>query len=133
MLKLMQRLAGLLAALVLAAVSFGASAGPLSDAAAAKVSAAIEKNWNIPTGIPDLESYTLMLRLYMTQGGVVTKIEVLDDNGDPGFRTLAESARRAILITQKEDGRLPIPPDEYNPTIILRWQMKLICEQAGGC
>jgi len=114
-------------------VSFGAHAEPLSDATSADVRAAIEKNWNIPIGIPNMESYTVSLRLHMTQEGVVTQIDVLDDTGDPGFRTLAESARRAILITQNEDGRLPIPADEYNPTMVVRWPMKLICEQAGGC
>jgi hypothetical protein len=79
------------------------------------------------------ESYTVSLRLHLTPDGVVTKIDVLDDNADPGFRTIAESARRAILITQSELGRLPIPPDKYNPTIVVRWPMKLICEQRGGC
>ena len=49
------------------------------------------------------------------------------------IRTIAESARRAILITQSELGRLPIPADKYNPTIVVRWPMKLICEQRGGC
>jgi hypothetical protein len=119
--------------LVLVAVSLKTQAEPLSDATADNVRAAIENNWMIPVGITDLERYTVTLRLYMTPEGKVTKIEVLDDTGDQGFRTVAESARRAILITQNELGRLPIPPEEYNPTIIVRWPMKLICEQRGGC
>jgi outer membrane biosynthesis protein TonB len=106
---------------------------PLTMAETDGIRTAIEKNWNIPVGMANMDSYTVRLRLYLTPDGVVTKIEVLDDNGDPGFRTLAESARRAILITQNELGRLPIPPDKYNPTIVVRWPMKLICEQRGGC
>jgi hypothetical protein len=126
-------LKGLLAALVLVAASFGASAEPEVDSPTGPLRAAIERNWLIPLGVPNLESYTVSLRLHVTPDGVVKQIEVLDDNDDPGFRTVAESARRAILITQDELGRLPIPQDKYNPTIIVRWPMKLICEQAGGC
>jgi outer membrane biosynthesis protein TonB len=106
---------------------------PLTMAETDGIRSAIEKNWLIPVGMANAESYTVSLRLYLTPDGVVTKIEVLDDTGDPGFRTIAESARRAILITQNELGRLPIPKDKYNPTLVVRWPMKLICEQRGGC
>jgi outer membrane biosynthesis protein TonB len=106
---------------------------PLTMAETDGIRSAIEKNWNIPVGMANIESYIVSLRLYLTPDGVVTKIEVLDDTGDPGFRTIAESARRAILITQSELGRLPIPKDKYNPTLIVRWPMKTICAQQGGC
>jgi hypothetical protein len=131
--KLLQWLTGLFAALVLVAVSFGASAEPETEGPYDDLRAAIEKNWNLPLGITDAENYTVSLRLHLTPEGVVTQIDVLDDRDDPAFRTLAESARRAILITQNELGRLPIPKDKYSPTIVVRWPMKLICEQAGGC
>src|SRR4051812_9414249 len=106
---------------------------PLTMAETDGIRTAIEKNWLIPLGMANAESYTVSLRLHLTPDGVVTQVDVLDDNADPGFRTIAESARRAILITQTELGRLPIPADKYNPTIIVRWPMKLICEQRGGC
>jgi hypothetical protein len=106
---------------------------PLTMAETDGIRSAIEKNWLIPLGMANAEAYTVSLRLHLTPDGVVTQIDVLDDNGDPGFRTIAESARRAILMTQNELGRLPIPPDKYNPTIVVRWPMKLICEQRGGC
>jgi hypothetical protein len=106
---------------------------PLTMAETDGIRSAIEKNWLIPLGMANAEAYTVSLRLHLTPDGVVTQIDVLDDNADPGFRTIAESARRAILITQSELGRLPIPQDKYNPTIVVRWPMKLICEQRGGC
>ncbi len=107
---------------------------PLTMAETDGIRSAIEKNWNIPVGMANMDSYTVSLRLYLTPDGVVTKIEVLGDTGDQGFRTLADSARRAILMTQNELGRLPIPPDKYNPTIVVRWPMNVICGQrAGGC
>jgi len=79
------------------------------------------------------ESCAPSLRLHLTPESVVTQIEVLEDKAGPDCRTLAESGRRAVLITQSELGRLPIAPDKYNPTIIVRWPMKVICEQVGGC
>jgi membrane protein involved in colicin uptake len=106
---------------------------PLTMAETDGIRSAIEKNWLIPLGMANAENYTVSLRLHLTPDGVVTQIDVLDDIADPGFRTIAESARRAILITQSELGRLPIPADKYNPTIVVRWPMKLICEQRGGC
>jgi outer membrane biosynthesis protein TonB len=106
---------------------------PLTMAEQDGIRAAIEKNWNIPLGMANVESYVVMLRLHLTQDGVVTGIDVLDNSNDPQFRSLADSARRAILLTQNELGRLPIPPDKYNATMVVRWNMKLICEQRGGC
>jgi outer membrane biosynthesis protein TonB len=102
---------------------------PLTMAEQDGIRAAIERNWNIPVGMANIETYVVMLRLHLTPDGVVTKIDVLDDTGDQGFRTLAESARRAILYTQNELGRLPIPPDKFNATMIVRWNMAQICQQ----
>lgn len=106
---------------------------PLTMAETDGIRSAIEKNWNIPLGMANIDSFVVSLRLYLTPDGIVTKIEVVDGISDPGFRTIAESAQRAIRMTQNELGRLPIPQDKYNPTIIVRWPMKLICEQRGGC
>jgi hypothetical protein len=128
----MARLASL-AALVIVAVSFGARAEPLSDADADRLREAIEKNWLVPIGLDNIESCTVTLRLHLAADGGVSNIERLADNGGPGCDTIAESARRAVLITQSDLGRLPIPADKYNSTVDVRWSMKLICEQVGGC
>ena len=104
---------------------------PLTAGEQDAIRAAIEKNWNVPNGMANITSYVVMLRLHLTPDGVVTAIDVIDETGDPGFRTLAESARRAILVTQNQLGRLPIPQDKYNATMIVRWNMALICQQMG--
>jgi len=104
---------------------------PLSAGEQDAIRAAIEERWNIPLGMANIEKYVVMLRLHLTPDGVVTAVDVLDDTGDPGFRTIADSARRAVLITQSDLGRLPIPPDKYNATIVVRWNMALICQQKG--
>ena len=122
-----------LATLVAMAVSFGARAEPLSDAESDRLRMAIEKNWLIPIGVDNLEDCTVTLRLHLAADGALSNIERLADNGDPGCDTIAESARRAVLITQSELGHLPIPADKYNSTVDVRWPMKLICEQVGGC
>lgn len=105
----------------------------MSEPAKDDLRAAIEKNWNIPIGVSDVEKCTVGLRLHLTPEGVVTQIDLLQENDEPGCNSVAESARRAILMTQNELGRLPIPPEEYKPTIFVRWPMKLICEPRGGC
>jgi hypothetical protein len=115
------------------AVSSSASAESKDDGAKDELRDAIEKNWLIPLGLTNMEKCDVSLRLHMTPEGVVNKIDVLGDDSDPDCHTIAESARRAILITQAELGHLPVQRDNYNPTIIVRWPMKVICEERGGC
>ena len=129
----MAGLASSLATLVTMAMSLGAHAEPLSDAECNRLRTAIEKNWLIPIGVDNLESCTVTLRLYLAADGALSKIERREQSGDQGCNTVAESARRAVLITQSELGRLPIPADKYNSTVEIRWPMKLICEWVGGC
>jgi hypothetical protein len=105
------------------------SAVPLTTGEEEGIRAAIEPRWNIPVGMANIEKYEVQLRLYMRPDGTVSKIEVINTSGDAGYRTIAESARRAVLVAQQELGRLPIPADKYNSTIVLRWNMALICSQ----
>lgn len=133
MLTLMTRLTGSLAALSLVTASSCTSAESANESAHDDLRAAIEKNWLIPTGLDNAEDCTTSLRLHLTPDGAVTQIDVIQDNKDPNCQTIAESARRAVLITQSELGHLPVPTDKYNPTIVVRWPMKLICEQRGAC
>ncbi len=67
---------------------------PLTMAETDGIRTAIERNWLIPVGIAYAETAPVSLRLYLAPDGIVTKIEVLDDTGDPGFRTIAECATR---------------------------------------
>jgi outer membrane biosynthesis protein TonB len=104
---------------------------PLTMGEQDAIRAAIEKNWVVPYGMANIEKYVVMLRLHLTPDGVVTAIDVLNDTGDPGFKTIADGARRAIEITQNDLGRLPIPKDKYNATMIVRWNMAEICAEMG--
>jgi hypothetical protein len=130
----MTRLTGLLAATVLVAISSGAGADTvLDDSTGDRLRTAVEKNWLIPKGVENLDRCTVTLRLHLAPDGVVSQIEKLDDSSDPDCKTIAESARRAVLITQAELGHLPVPTDKYNSTIVVTWPMKLLCERHGGC
>jgi outer membrane biosynthesis protein TonB len=105
------------------------SAVPLTTGEEEGIRSAIEPRWNIPAGMANIDKYEVQLRLHMRPDGTVSKIEVINTSSDPGYRTIAESARRAVLLAQQELGRLPIPADKYNSTIVLRWNMALICSQ----
>ena len=129
----MGRLIGPLATLVLVAASSCASTKSADRSANDDLRGAIEKNWLVPLGMTDAEKCTTSLRLHLTPEGVVTQIDVFQENDDPDCNTIAESARRAVLITQNELGHLPIPSDKYNPTITVVWPMKQICGERGGC
>ena len=131
--KRMTRLVGSVAVLLALCSCASAPAPVPTPADDDPLRTAIEKNWNIPVGLDNIEKCTVSLRLHLAADGAVSKIERLDDAGDAGCDAIAESARRAILITQNDLGRLPIPKDSYKPTIVVTWPMKEICEQHGGC
>jgi outer membrane biosynthesis protein TonB len=102
---------------------------PLTAGEEDGIRGAIEQRWNIPAGMANIEQYVVQLRLYMRPDGTISKVEVVNASNDPGYRTIAESARRAVLLTQQELGRLPVPADKYNSTIVVRWNMALVCSQ----
>lgn len=105
------------------------SAVPLTSGEEEGIRSAIEQRWNVPAGMANIDRYTVSLRLHMLGDGTVSKIDILDPMNDQGWRVVAESAKRAVLLTQKELGRLPIPSDKYNSTIVVRWNMATICAQ----
>jgi hypothetical protein len=107
------------------------SAVPLNAGEENGIRAAVEKNWIVPLGLPDIYKYTIQLRLHMNRNGTVAKIDVLSPVNDNVSRTIADSAMRAINKTVQQEGRLPVPEDKYNSTIVLRWNMELVCAQLG--
>ena len=71
-------------------------------------------NWNFDAGIANPENYVVTVRIDLAPDGTVLKAEILDKSrmGDPVFRSVAETARRAPLklarfdVPQGED----VPP-----------------------
>ncbi len=70
-------------------------------------------NWNFDAGIANPENYIVTVRIDLAPDGTVLNAEILDKSrmGDPVFRSVAETAKRAPLSL----GRFEIPPGEQVP------------------
>jgi len=58
----------------------------------------VEANWSVPAGVRDAGDLVVTIRIRLGRDGAVQSAEILDANyaEDPNFRTMAESARRAV-------------------------------------
>jgi hypothetical protein len=71
----------------------------------------IERCWNVPVGVRGIETMQVRLRIAMNRDGTVARVGIEDQARmavDPAFRTVAESAQRAVLSC-----RLTLPPEKY--------------------
>jgi len=82
----------------------------------------IHRCWNLPAGAKDAHKMLISIRIIMNPDGTVRTANVLDSSrmgADPFYRTMAESALRAVLNPRCQPFKLP--PEKYD-----RWQtMKL--------
>lgn len=82
----------------------------------------IHRCWNLPAGAKDAHQMLISIRIAMNPDGTVRTARVLDNarmSSDPFYRTMAESALRAVLNPRCQPFKLP--PEKYE-----RWQsMKL--------
>lgn len=82
----------------------------------------IHRCWSLPAGAKDAHKMLISIRIAMNPDGTVRTARVLDSsrmNSDPFYRTMAESALRAILNPRCQPFKLP--PEKYD-----RWRsMKL--------
>ena len=70
----------------------------------------IEPHWNYNPGLPGIEKMRVELIVTMNPDGSVQKVEFADPQAvyaDPNFRAFAESAQRAVYVTQ----RIRMPPN----------------------
>ncbi len=83
----------------------------LSASELAGIRQQIERCWNVPVGVPGIETMRVNLRIQLESDGAVREVSI-EDSGrlaqDPGFRTVAESARRAVLTC-----RLILPIEKF--------------------
>lgn len=82
----------------------------------------IHRCWSLPAGAKDAHKMLISIRIAMNPDGTVRTARVLDSsrmNSDPFYRTMAESALRAVLNPRCQPFKLPL--EKYD-----RWQsMKL--------
>ena len=77
----------------------------------------IGKNWSVDVGaLPDPSQYMAYLRVKFDGDGNVMNVEFLEANrmGDPKYRMVAESCRRAFMITK----RVVMPSGKALPPVI---------------
>lgn len=80
----------------------------------------IQKNWNLGSaaGAPNLDQILVELRIELQPDGTVTQVTLLNNQADPYFRSLAESAIRAVRFSSP----LRLPQGKYWPSIKLRFR-----------
>ena len=71
----------------------------LANLVAKEIKAKVEKNWSVPAGVRDAGEMIVTIRIRLRRDGKVESADILDDNydNDANFRTMVESARRAVL------------------------------------
>ncbi len=71
----------------------------MANQIAALIKARVEANWSVPVGVRDAGELVVTIRIRLGRDGAVLRADILDANyaEDANFRTMAESARRAVL------------------------------------
>lgn len=68
------------------------------------IASLLRQNWNLDPGAIGVENMRVEIRVYLNRDGSIKKIEFLDMsrfNSDQSYRSVAESAQRAIIATQQ--------------------------------
>ena len=71
--------------------------GPLWRTITDAIKQKVERNWSVPAGVVDAGELVVTLRIKLGPDGSVRRVEIVDGGGGAKYRTMAESARRAVL------------------------------------
>ena len=71
--------------------------GPLQRTITDAIKQKVEHNWSVPAGVLDAGELVVTLRIQLGPDGSVRRVEIVDADGGPNYRTMAESGRRAVL------------------------------------
>ncbi len=71
--------------------------GPLRRTITDAIKRKVERNWSVPAGVLDASELVVTLRIQLGPDGAVRRVEIVDADGGPNYRTMAESGRRAVL------------------------------------
>lgn len=67
------------------------------------IASLLRQNWNLDPGAMGIDGMKVEIRVSMKRDGSINEIEFVDKhryNTDPNYRSVAESARRAIIMTE---------------------------------
>ncbi len=89
---------------------------PLSLSVVDAIRRQVEDNWNVPIGAPDAKDLVVEIRIVLQPDGTVTDAQIVDRArmmrpGEEFFRTMAESARRAVW---RANPLRNLPPEQYD-------------------
>lgn len=68
------------------------------------IASLLRQNWNLDPGAIGIDGMMVEIRVHLTRDGTIQKIEFVNQsrfNSDPSYRSVAESAQRAIIATQQ--------------------------------
>lgn len=68
------------------------------------IASLLRQNWNLDPGAMGVDGLRVEIKVYLSREGTIQKIEFVDMqrfNTDASYRSVAESARRAIIATQQ--------------------------------
>ncbi len=77
--------------------------GPLRRTITDAIKQRVERNWSVPAGDFDAGELVVTLRIQLGSFGSVRRVEIVDEGGGANYRTMAESARRAVLKSSPFD------------------------------
>ena len=91
----------------------------------------IQQCWSVPTGAREEESLVVRIKVFLNTNGTLARAPEIvkpDQSGDPLYRSVAESARRAVLKCAPLKN---LPADKYS-----RWRELILTfnprEMLGG-
>ncbi len=79
------------------------------------ISSKLKDCWNIDGGAQDIEEIKIEIRVLVNKDGSVREVKIMNNMNLPAFKSLSESARRAVLICDKKgnDSPFKILADNY--------------------
>ena len=85
---------------------------PLSLSVSDAIRRQVEENWNVPAGAADAGDLAVEIRILLSPDGTVQRADIVDQAqlSQSFYRTMAESARRAVL---QASPLRDLPPEKY--------------------
>ena len=68
------------------------------------IASLLRQNWNLDPGAIGIDGMVVEIRVHLARDGSIQKIDFVDQsrfNSDPSYRSVAESARRAVIATEQ--------------------------------
>ena len=68
------------------------------------IASLLRQNWNLDPGAIGIDGMVVEIRVHLARDGSIQRIEFVDQsrfNSDPSYRSVAESAQRAVIATQQ--------------------------------